>query len=229
MARDDRYLVISDLQVPFEHPEALKFCKTLVRDYRIPKENIINVGDETDQYFGGLWKKSPEAEHTPNSELEACRQILYKWYKAFPYMRLCTSNHGTRYWRKALDAEIPSQLLRRYEEVIDAPPGWKWKKNWIIKTKHPFNVEHGDDFGGKDAHINAAMFNGISTVIGHHHTLAGVRHIETKGMKFWAAASGSLIDFEQYAFEYARNSKLRPKIGAIVVVDNGRNAIWIPL
>jgi hypothetical protein len=58
------YLIISDLQIPFEHNDALKFCFHLKHHYKIPDENILNVGDELDQYWGGLWDKSPEAAHT---------------------------------------------------------------------------------------------------------------------------------------------------------------------
>jgi len=225
----DNYLIISDLQIPFEHPDALKFCKQLAREFKVADENVYNVGDETDQYFGGLWKKSPEAQHTPNSELDDCRKRLKHWYKFFPQMKLCISNHGTRYWRKALEAEIPSQMLRQYEDIIEAPIDWKWKKRWIVKAKHPFMIEHGDDWGGTSAHINAALHNGISTVIGHHHCLAGSRHLVTAMQKIWAMGSGSLIDFSTYAFEYAKRSKRKPAIGCSLVVDGGKTPLWIPL
>lgn len=226
----DNYLAISDLQVPFEHQDALKFCQYLVKHFKIPSQNIYNVGDETDQYFGGLWKKSPEAKHTPNTEIADSIRTLKRWYKAFPEMKLALSNHGTRWWRKAVDAEIPSQLLRRYEDIIQAPEGWTWKKRFIVKAaKKPFMIEHGDDWGGAHPHIQAAMHNGISVILGHHHSKAGTRFIKTANLDIWANISGSLIDFDQYAFQYARSAKLKPLIGCTVVVDGGNNALWIPL
>ena len=187
------------------------------------------MGDEVDQYFGSLFDKSPEASHTANSEIAASVEKLKEWYATFPLMKLCTSNHGSRWQRKALAAQIPSQMMRLYQEVIQAPPGWKWQKNWRVPEKRPFLVEHGDDWGGQYPHVQAVMHNGLSVVMGHHHSLFGCEYIKTTGIDAWGAVSGCLIDFEQYAFEYARNSKRKPKLGVIVVADQGKIAIPIPL
>jgi len=226
----ENYLLISDIQAPFHHPKTIEFLKYVARHYKIKNDNVYNCGDETDQFFGGMWKKSPEATHTPNSEIADSIRFLKKLYKLFPKMKLATSNHGTRWWRKALDAEIPSQLLRDYKEIIQAPPGWKWRKRWLVKaSKKQFAVEHGDDWGGAHPHIKAAMHNGMSTAIGHFHSIAGVRHMKTNGLDIWGMATGSLIDVEAYAFEYAKKTSLKQAIGCGVVLDGGRVPIFIPL
>jgi len=218
MGLGEAYLYITDLQIPYEHKDALKFCKYLVKHYKIPKSNILCAGDEVDQYWGGMWQKSIEAEHTANQELTALRKQLRPWYKTFPDMRLCVSNHGTRYWRKALAAEIPSQLMRTYHEVLDVPNTWKYKHHWIIKgSKHDFLIEHGDDHNGQYPHIAAAMHNGISTALGHHHTNASIKFIKTKHQDIWGAVGGALIDFNTYAFDYAKKQKLIPPIGTLVI------------
>jgi hypothetical protein len=51
------FLVIPDLQIPFENQNALAFCKYLKRHYQVPDCNVLNVGDETDSYHGGSWPK----------------------------------------------------------------------------------------------------------------------------------------------------------------------------
>ena len=228
MRKNGNYLIISDLQIPFEHPKALDFCRRVKKFFFVDDENVINVGDETDQYFGGLWKKSPNATHSPITELNDCRKRLRRWYNAFPKMKLCISNHGTRYWRKALDAEIPTQLLKSYSEIIDSPSTWVWQKRWVIKTKKPFIVEHGDDWGGQFPHKNAALHNGMSTVMGHHHSLSGVEHIKTAGQEIYGMVVGSLIDFDAYAFEYAKNAKFKPIISVGVILDEGTTPIIVP-
>ena len=222
-------LIISDLQIPFHHPKALEHAKYLKRHHKIPDDRVFCVGDETDQLFGGMWKKNPNETHSAISELQSSVLYLKEWYAAFPQMKLAISNHGTRWLRKATEAEIPSQMLRRYEEVIQAPDRWMWKKHWLIERKYPYIVEHGDHHGGQLPHLQAAMANGISTIIGHHHTIAGVEYFKTNGMDVWGACSGSLIDFEQLAFEYARNAKKKPQIGCSIIVNNGRIPIWVPL
>lgn len=228
-AEPSRYLVISDEQIPFHHQHGLAFCKYVQKQYRIPKENILHVGDETDGYFGGMWPKDPNGKFSAITELEASIDQLKLRYEAFPEMRLAISNHGTRWLRKATAAEIPSIMLRRYEEVIQAPAGWRWAKHWKIPCKYPFILEHGDAHGGQMPHMQAAMINGMSTVIGHHHTIAGIEFVKTHGYNVWGMCVGSLIDFEQYAFHYARDAKKKPQIGVGVILDEGRTPIWNPL
>lgn len=222
------YLTISDLQCPFEDSRALPFCKYLKRHYKIPDENILCVGDEVDQYWGGLWDKSPDADYTSNQEIAATKDKLRAWYDAFPLMKLCDSNHGSRWKRKAFAAQIPSQMMRLYQEVIESPPGWQWRKYWRIPTKHPFIIEHGDDWGGQFPHVAAAIHNGASTIMGHHHSKFGVHYIKTNHLDIWGCVAGCLIDFDTFAFEYARNAKFKPKNGAVVITNNGRMPICIP-
>ncbi len=106
---------------------------------------MICLGDEIDSYWGGMWKKDPNAKHTPTSELHESREKLKEWYRAFPLMKVCISNHGSRWIRKATESEIPSQLLRSYKEMIAAPEGWTWHKKILVKTDKPFLAVHGDD------------------------------------------------------------------------------------
>lgn len=225
----ESYLCIPDLQIPFNHHRALEFCKYLKKHYKIKDENVINLGDETDQYFGSLFKKDPDGLYSARTEIEQTVETLKLWYEAFPVMKLVLSNHGSRWIRKAADAEIPSQLLRKYEEWIQAPEGWKWRKNWIIEaSKDRFMVEHGDDYGGS-AHIQMALHNGMSTICGHHHSKAVIDHFTTNNKRMWAVISGCLIDFEQYAFHYARKHPKKPVIGATVIMQGGRMPVFIPL
>lgn len=225
----ENFIFISDLQIPFEHSKALQHCKYLKRHYRVPDENCYCVGDEIDAFWGGMYKKTPDALHTPTGEIKAAREHLKPWYDAFPELKIAESNHGTRWLRKALDAEIPSELLRKNKEMLDSPPGWVWKKHWKINSKFPMLAEHGDDYGGQTPHVAAASANGVSTILGHHHSLAGIEFIKTNGMDIWGAVIGCLIDFEAYAFEYARKYKRKPVLGALVVLWSGRFPIFVPI
>lgn len=222
-------LIVPDLQIPFEHPNALKFFARLKKFYRVDDELVFNVGDELDKQWAGLYKSDPDALYTPKTEIRESIDRLKAWYEVFPKMKLAESNHGTRDLRKAFEAGIPRQMLAKYSAIIESPPGWQWKKHWKADTKHPFVVEHGDDYGGQMPHVQAAIHNGCSTAIGHHHAIAGVEYIKTNGFSAWAAAGGSAIDFESYAFNYARSARRKPQIGGLVVLNEGLFAIWIPL
>ena len=224
-----RWLLISDLQIPFEHPRALEFCRYLMKCYRIPQSNVINLGDELDQYWGSLYAKSIESEHTANQEIDESIEKLRGWYDLFPSMRLCNSNHGNRWKKKCLASDIPMRFLKRYQEVIDAPVSWRWEDAWIIESKFPFLCEHGDKWGGQYPHIQACLHNGISTALGHHHSKAGTRYIKTAYQSLWGHVAGSLINFDKYAFEYARAAKHKPQIGTSVVLNEGSTVLWLPL
>lgn len=232
-----RWMIITDEQIPFEHPRALAFLKYCKSHFRIPDANVLHVGDELDEYWGGMYEKGAEFEHTPNSEMAESLEKLKLRYEAFPLMKLAISNHGTRWIRKAFHAGIPIQLMKRYEEAIQAPVGWVWRDKWLVRAKHPFLVEHGDRFGGQYPHVTAAVHNGISTVIGHFHSIAGIHHIRTQdfhpefesGFDIWGACGGCLIDFPKYAFQYAHKQKKKPKLGIILVFDDGKWPMWVPL
>lgn len=224
-----RWLVISDLQIPFEHNQALDHCRYVQKQFSIPSNHILCVGDELDQYFGSLWKKNVNMKISAKEEIEISKAKLRKWYEAFPRMSLCLSNHGSRWMRKATEAEIPQEMIVSYQNIVEAPQGWRWARSWKVKSKYPFMMEHGDNWGGQFPHKNAALHNGISTVMGHHHTLAGVEFVKTAGLNVWGFVTGSLIDFESLAFEYAQKHKTKPQLGVGVIMDDGRWPLWVPL
>lgn len=224
----DRWLVISDLQIPFEAEFALEFCWRLAKEYRVPPENVLCVGDEVDQYFGSTFKRDPDALHTPDSEIQISREKVADWAKQFPQMKLAVSNHGMRWAKRAFDAELPSQMLRPYQDLIGSPPGWKWKYRWVIKAKHPFQMIHGMGYSGFSGARNAAIDAGMSTVIGHLHSHAGISHVRTSALDIWGMNVGALIDEDAYAFNYHKHCRHKSCLGAGVVIDGGKTPIWHP-
>lgn len=230
LVEDKPILLISDLQIPFEHEKALRFCTYLKKHYSIPDDNCLNVGDELDAYHGGQWPKDPNGNFSAVGELAQAKETLKKWYSAFPKMKLAISNHGLRWVRKATAAEIPSQMMRSYEEIIQAPDTWVWKQKWVFdKIKHPFAMVHGMGYSGKDGHRNAAIDNGMSTAIGHLHSHAAIDYIKTDSQKFWAFNTGCLIDADAYAFSYGKESRFKPCIGAGIIFNKGSTPMWVPL
>lgn len=224
----DAYLIISDLQIPFHYKPALSLCLATLKEFRIPKANVICVGDEIDQYHGGQWPKSPNAMQTALQELDESIEILREWYSAFPAMRICDSNHRDRWDRKAAASQIPHRLMRPWREVTEAPKGWVWRKRWDINTRHPFTVIHGVGYSGQNATKQMVADYGRSIVHGHLHAGGGVHYVSTAAGTRWGMNSGCLINVDAYAFEYGRDNRLKPTLGLGVVVDNGRRPIFIP-
>ncbi len=229
MTRLGRAMFISDLQIPFEAKGALPFCLAVKREFRIESDAIFNVGDEVDQYWGGLWDKDPDALHTPNSELGESLERLKAWYRAFPMMRLATSNHGMRWAKRASKAGIPSQMIRKYQEVLQAPAGWVWKDRWLIEmAKAKVLMFHGVGYGGTYAYRQAAVDKGVNTVFGHLHSNAGIAPVVTDVGTRWGMNVGCLIDPTAYAFHYGKDMKFMPWLGIGIVIDGGLTPILIP-
>lgn len=224
------YLIISDLQIPFEHPKALAFCKDVQKDFKIPKENILCVGDEVDQYYGSRYNKDPDVlDFTPRKELLVARERIAEWVATFPVMRLCVSNHGLRWLSKAHDAQIPSELLIPYKKLFNMPRGWQFREEWLFKEKHPFRMIHGMGYSGVMGARNAAIDGRVSTVIGHLHSHAGVHFINNGAGTIWGLNAGSLIDEGAFAFKYSKYTRFKSIISCAVVLDGGKHPVVIQL
>lgn len=227
----ENYLVISDLQIPFEAAKALPFCLYVKKHFKISDDCILNVGDETDGYFGSLYKKSVEADMTANSEIKITKEKLRSWIRAFPKMRIAESNHGMRWAKKAFEAEIPAQLLRGYKDVLEIPDTWQYKRKWIIEgSKQKFLLKHGMEYSGQYPFKQAPLYEGMSVAFGHLHSSAGIARIKTDGYEkeIWGMNTGCLIDVNQFAFEYERNNRFKPNLTVGVVLNGGTTPILIP-
>ncbi len=224
------YLIISDTQMPFENPKALSFCAYLKSHFKIPDDNVLHAGDELDEYFASLYKKDPNARHTPTSELMESIEKMRQWYDVFPKCKVAISNHGVRWWTRAQEADIPDMLLRTYRDVIEAPVGWQWARRWDIDaSRKPFTLIHGMGYSGQNGHRTAAIDLGRSVAIGHLHSHAGTAQITTEGRSIWGMNTGCLIAPEEYAFHYGLDSRFKPSLGCGIVVNGGTTPIWMPL
>ncbi len=224
----ENYLVIPDLQIPFEADGALDFCLELKERFKVKDEHVLCVGDEVDQYFGSLYKKSPAAHHTPGSEIDDAKTKLKEWYKAFPKVMVAESNHGQRWAKKAAEAEIPSQMMRKYQDVLEAPKGWRWQRTWVVDaSKKKFGMTHGMGYSGVFAHRQLAINSGMSMLHGHL-THAGIAHVKTELMDIWGMCVAALIDVDAYAFHYGKDNKFKPNLGAGIVADGGTAPLWFP-
>jgi hypothetical protein len=231
MSNGERYLIISDLQIPFEHKDALSFCKYVKKWFQIPDENCYCVGDETDGYYLSKFPKSPDRLHSATSEIQETRDKIALWASEFPILKIAESNHKLRLVRRAVDSYLPQFVLRKYEEIIGSTDGWKWADEWLVKAaRRHFTIRHGMEYSGRYAgHQALQLGGGMSTVFGHLHTVGGVTYQRAVGFDAWAMAVGCLIDEKSYAFAYGQYQKMKPALGVGVVLGGGTLPIWIPL
>lgn len=213
-------VLISDLQIPFEHCDAIDFVlhirDELERSNINKKIHIINMGDEVDQHTLGKYPNSPKAK-SGYDEFEISKEKLSEWFYHFDRVRVCASNHSYRIFKRAFEVGIPEQFLLSIKAAYGAPSGWQWADRWIIDG---ICFEHGEHVSGKNAALLAAEQNGMPTAIGHQHSFGGVTYSNRIGGQIWGLNTGCLIDVDQYAFEYGKNLRKKPTLGCGVIINN---------
>jgi hypothetical protein len=205
---------ISDIHAPFEHQDALAFVREVCRHYKV--DETVSAGDEGDQHA-----MSPNHDHDPDGhsagdEHEVMLEHLRAWYRAFPNMKVCTSNHGARPFRRASKFGIPSVYLRTYAEFMEAPRGWIWRDSFEIDGVHYL---HGEGYSGPLGALKCAQSHMAPVAIGHLHSYAGVLFNANPRHLFWGLNAGCLIDRHAYAFAYAKHSPAKPILGMGVIRD----------
>lgn len=218
-----RVLVISDTQAPFEHKDYLEFLKAVAKKYKT--KEVVHVGDEADMSAISDWDHDPDGM-SAGDELKAAIKSLQRLYKTFPKVKVCTSNHTARPFRKAFKFGLPKAFLKGYRDFLEAPKGWSWADSWEIDG---IKYQHGEGFSGRNGAIKAAENNMQSTVIGHIHSFAGIQYSANPRHLIFGMNVGCLIDKDSYAFAYGKHMTNKPIISCAVVIDGLPTLIPMPL
>lgn len=214
-------LVIPDYHAPFGHKDTLPFLKAVERKYS--PSQIVCLGDEVDFHSISNYEPDPDGL-SPGYELERAIECLQPIYKAFPKVKVCTSNHTARPYKKAHKFGLPKAFIKSYAEFLKAPLGWQWAEQWEIEG---VIYEHGEGFSGQNGALKAALSNMAPTVIGHLHSWAGIAYSANPKHLIFGFNAGCLIDRDAYAFAYGKTIKQKPIVGCGVV--NKGIPVFIPM
>ncbi len=209
-----KLLVIGDLHIPYQHPDAIDFIIALNRKYKF--DLVTSVGDECD-FHAISFHDADKDLLSPGHELEASIKELKKLYDEFPRMIIAESNHGSLLTRKMKHHGLPIRALKSYREILEAPIGWEWR----------FEIQVQFPMGGKciihhsyGANVLAmSRKRGGSLIQGHHHNSQGIQKWRNADEVFFAAFTGCLIDADSLAMAYGRNNLERPMLGCLAVLD----------
>jgi len=204
-------LAIPDLHIPFEHKDSYRFLKEIKDHYKPTK--IICLGDLEDWHGISFHDKDPDG-YSAGHEYQLLLKKVQPYFKLFPELLMCTSNHGALPFRKAFAYGLPSQLIKSYRDILMAPNDWRWADHWEVDG---VIYEHGDPFSGKDGAIRCAEQNMQSTVIGHIHSFAGIQYSANSKHLIFGFNVGCLIDKDAYAFAYAKKIKRKPILGCGII------------
>lgn len=210
-------LCIPDLHCPFQHPGAFAFISDVAKTLK--PDRVVCLGDEIDAHAFSRYAKHPEAPGAAD-ELRQSRECLAAWFRRFPVVDVCFSNHTWRPFARLSEAGLPRSIVRDIREILTAPKGWRWRSTWVHDG---VQFQHGDGYSGRDGASHAALDNRSGevrgTVIGHLHAHAGVAYRSTAGGTVWGMNAGCLLDLDAVVFDYARFHRNKPILGCGVVVD----------
>jgi hypothetical protein len=213
MVKAKRILVISDLHAPYGHPDTLKYLtwlKAIVKpDY------VVQSGDEIDGHSISYHEKNPELPSAGMERREAIR-ALKPIYKLFPKTTVLDSNHGSLYLRKALTAGLPESVIKSYNEILEAPKGWKWVRDLTLMTPlGPVYFCHGK--AGAPGKLSSQY--GMSTVQGHYHEKCQINYTSTPERLIFDMHVGCLADDTSRALDYNKINAKRPIIASAAIIN----------
>ena len=207
-----RVLVIGDLHAPFDLDGYLEFVKGLKKKYNT--NETVFIGDVIDNHYSSYHETDPDGL-SGGAELEAAVKRIQRWHKAFPKATVIIGNHDRMIMRKAFSSSIPKIWIKDYNDVLGTK-GWSWEDRIVIDG---VQYIHGEG-GTARTRCKADL---MSTVQGHLHTQAYTEWVVGANYKVFGMQVGTGIDFDQYAFGYAKRGK-KPAVGAGIVL-NGSTAI----
>ena len=209
----NRILVISDLHAPFVHPDALKHCKKVYKEYEC--NQVVCISDVIDNSATTRWEVNPDGK-SAKDELDEAIKILSQWYKAFPVAYVTTGNHEARIMKKLQRGSVSSKWLKDLNEVLEVPD-WTFVNEIIIgKTKYL----HGE---GCSSTLQSLLQSSTNIVFGHFHSKFEIIYNQDR----FAMCVGWLGDRDALAFNYARTFVKQQILGCAVVLND--HPILVPM
>lgn len=216
-----RTLVIGDVHEPVSHPGYLSFCADTY--HYMQCDSVISIGDIVDWHAISFHCRHPNAPG-PKDEYELAKEEIQKWNNIFPTMTVTIGNHDERVFRKAADAGIPEFMLRDYAEMWDTP-GWNWVYDYMLDDVFYF---HGTGRSGTNPSFNVAKEMGCSVVMGHVHSVGGIKWMCSPRDRRFGLDTGCGVDDKMFAFAYNKHNKKKSVLSCGVVIDGMGHHIMMP-
>lgn len=228
---NSRVLLISDMHIPYHHPDTIAFLKHLKDKYNPTR--VICLGDELDKHSLSFHDSDPDLP-SAGDELRAALPVVKELFEMFPKMDLLESNHGSLVYRKANHHGIPRHYIKSYNEVLGVDEGWQWWHDMTITLPNGNKcyLHHG-----KTTNITkTSQTMGMCSVAGHYHETFKVEYWANPNSLYWGLQIGCLIDNSAYAFNYNNCNLKRPIIGTGLIIESmpvlepmvlGKDGRWV--
>ena len=212
---NSRVLLISDMHIPFHHPDTLPFLQHLKDKYKPTR--VICLGDELDKSALSYHEHDPDLP-SAGDELRKSIPVIQELHKMFPVMDILESNHGSLVWRKAKTYGIPRQYLKSYNDVLEVGADWKWSFDLTITLPNGNKcyLHHGKTSNV----VQLGQQIGSCAVEGHYHNSFKIDYWGNSNGLYWGLQAGCLIDDDALAFSYNNVNLQRPIVGTGVIIDS---------
>lgn len=210
-----RILFISDLHIPYHHPDSFDFLRYLKDKYKPTR--VICLGDELDKHSLSYHDSDPDL-YSAGHELEVSITFIQELEEIFPKMDILESNHGSLVWRKAKTNGIPKHYIKSYNDVLGVGKDWRWHFDMTLDL--PDGTQCYVHHGKASDVLKLSQQMGMSAVQGHYHTDLGARFWANPNGLYFGMQCGCLIDRESYAFAYSNVNIKKQLIGTGLIIDS---------
>ena len=132
LGREDNYLVISDLHIPYHHRDSFDFLECVYNYYQCTR--VLNVGDLIDHHAGSYHESEPDAL-SPEQEYLDSKKYAQELQHIFPEMIIAEGNHDKIPKRKLVTSGLPASMVHDYNALYDLKDTWKWKDRYLFNSK----------------------------------------------------------------------------------------------
>ena len=212
---NSRVLLISDMHIPYHHPDLLPFLQYL-KDKWNPTR-VICLGDELDKHSLSYHDSDPDLPNA-GDELKLAQPIIKELHKMFPVMDIIESNHGSLVWRKAKTHGIPRHYIKSYQDVLGVDDGWQWYFDLTITL--PDGKQCYIHHGKTTDVTKLSQQMGMNAVQGHYHEKYKAEYWGNPNGLYWGLQSACLINDKSYAFSYNNVNIKRPVIGTSLIINS---------
>ena len=208
-----RILVISDMHLPYQHKDSIKFLKEIKKEFK--PDTTISIGDLLDQHALSFHDSSPEL-YSAGHELDKAKEYVKELESVFPKLIEVDSNHSSMIYRRALKHGLPRAYLKDYGDFLETKK-WKWVDDLTLTMS---NGQRCFFTHGRSADVlKVSQTMGMSAVQGHYHTKFVISWWANPDNLFFGMNVGCLIDQKSMAFNYAKNFRTRFIIGCGIIID----------
>jgi predicted phosphodiesterase len=206
-------LVVSDMHLPYQHKDSIKFLKEIKKEFK--PDTTISIGDLLDQHALSFHDSSPEL-YSAGHELDKAKEYVKELESVFPKLIEVDSNHSSMIYRRALKHGLPRAYLKDYGDFLETKK-WKWVDDLTLTMS---NGQRCFFTHGRSADVlKVSQTMGMSAVQGHYHTKFVISWWANPDNLFFGMNVGCLIDQKSMAFNYAKNFRTRFIIGCGIIIN----------